>query len=102
MSKRMSLEFADGLNYSYDAANNISETFADNFSSGGVDTRYTYDGLNRMATAVAISDVGAVGNITTSYTYDAVGDLATVTYGNGVKPDRNPATVGASFVPVSR
>lgn len=67
-----------GLNYSYDNVGDVGEVFADNWNSGGVDTRYAYDALNRMSSVTALSDFGPIGNIVSNYTYDAVVNLATV------------------------
>src|SRR4051812_39629129 len=68
------------LNYLYDSVGDVQEVFADDWASGGVDTQYGYDALNRMSSVRALSD----SNLVSNYTYDAVGNLSTVAYPNGV------------------
>ncbi len=62
--------------YAYDARGNLARLWTSH--TGGADTRYGYDALNRLAT-VTDSVAGEV-----SYGYDPVGNQATVALPNGV------------------
>jgi RHS repeat-associated protein len=64
------------LNYSYDAAGNLTNIHSNH--SGGAAMDYAYDARNRLA---SVTDA----NGSTTYSYDAVGNLAGFLYPNGVQ-----------------
>ncbi|MEK6280646.1 MAG: PKD domain-containing protein [Acidobacteriota bacterium] len=70
------------LTYSYDEAGNLLTTRSSNANGTSVD--YTYDVLNRLATAKDNRVSGLSGGVT-SYSYDTVGSLKEYSYPNGVK-----------------
>ncbi len=64
------------LNYSYDAAGNLTNIHSNH--SGGAAMDYAYDARNRLA---SVTDASG----STTYSYDAVGNLAGFLYPNGVQ-----------------
>lgn len=71
------------LNYSYDAAGNVTSVNATNLQAGvngGASVAYTYDALNRLSSVADNSN----GGVSTTYSYDPVGNLAGYSTPNGV------------------
>jgi RHS repeat-associated protein len=69
------------LSYTYDDAGNLATTRSSN--GNGLSVDYSYDSLNRLATAKDNQIVTLNGGLT-SYTYDTVGNLQSYLYPNGV------------------
>jgi RHS repeat-associated protein len=69
------------LTYFYDSTYNVTRVSSGN--TNGVLINYTYDVLNRLATASG--DAGFVLNPAITYAYDAAGNLDSVIYPNGVR-----------------
>jgi RHS repeat-associated protein len=69
------------LNYTYDAASNVTSISSSN--ANGASVSYTYDSLNRLSTAV--HNRLPSGHNTTSYVYDTANNLVTATYPNGLQ-----------------
>ena len=69
------------LSYTYNEAGSVLTTRSSN--ANGVSVNYTYDALNRLATAKD-NNILAVNGGVTNYTYDPVGNLQSYQYPNGV------------------
>ena len=74
------------LIYDYDDAGNLTRVRSDH--ADGVDASYSYDALNRVATATDASVVDQAGQAQpVTYPYHPAGTLAAVVYPNGVRHD---------------
>ena len=69
---------AGTLNYTYDAASDVTSIASSN--TNGASVSYTYDELNRLSTVVD----NRLGG-TTTYSYDPASNLATAAYPNGLQ-----------------
>ena len=67
------------LVYRYNAVGHLTDVESSNLN--GLDVRYEYDALNRLA---VVEDEGFVPPAVTEYSYDPVGNLENVAYANGV------------------
>ncbi len=66
---------AQDINYTYDAAGNITQIVNSSQTNASSSLAYVYDDLYRLTSATATSTPNGISGYTNTYTYDAIGNI---------------------------